>query len=308
MRRGGNVSAGGPAGQDRGGKTPLARHLEGLYRRYHRVECLAPDPLLFLHRYERREDVEVAGLVAALLAYGRVEQILASVDRALGVLGSRPEEGVRRFDARSAAPALRGFVHRWSRGEDLAALFSGLRRVLERHASLEALFLEGYAAGEPGTVREALTRFVRSLRAAAPRGAALRPGVRFLLTDPVHGSACKRWNLFLRWMVRRDDALDRGVWRSVSPADLIVPLDIHVARLARELGLSARRTPDWRMAEEVTASLRRFDALDPTRFDFALCRAGMLESRGRGARPRLRRPPPSRRFREPRTRAEGTSR
>src|SRR5262245_61821382 len=177
MRRGGNVSAGRRAGRGPDGDHPLARHLEGLYRRYHRVECLAPDPLVFLHRYQRREDVEVAGLIAALLAYGRVEQILASVDRALGVLGPSPREGVRRFEARSAAPALRRFVHRWSRGEDIAALFAGLRRTFERHGSLEALFLESYSPGEPGAVRAALTGFVRSLRAALPRGASLRPGV-----------------------------------------------------------------------------------------------------------------------------------
>jgi uncharacterized protein (TIGR02757 family) len=176
--------------------------------------------------------------------------------------------GARRFD---------GLVHRWTRGEDIAALLVIARRAFDEAGSLERLFLDGYRHGEPGALRTALSRFVRALHSYAPRLGRRPRGLAFLLPDPDAGSACKRLNLYLRWMVRRDDPLDRGIWRAVSPADLVMPLDTHVARIARNLGLSTRRTADWRMAEEVTASLARIDPRDPTRFDFALCRLGILQ-------------------------------
>ncbi len=294
MRRDSAISTGALGGAaGRRGERALGAFLEALHHRYHRLEHLDPDPLAFLHRYERPADIEIAGLVAALLAFGRVEQIHASVERVLEVLGPRPSEGVRRIGPADARRALRGFVHRWCRGDDLAALLASVRGALEARGSLEALFLEGYAPGRPDAVRAALSCFARSLRAGAPRGASRRRGFRFLLPAPEEGSACKRLNLYLRWMARRDDPLDRGVWRSVSPADLIVPLDTHVARIARATGLSTRRTADWKMAEEVTASLRRHDPADPTRFDFALCRAGMLEARAAAGRPRRGRGAPA---------------
>jgi uncharacterized protein (TIGR02757 family) len=216
-----------------------------------------------------------------VFAYGRVEGILANVGRVLETLGERPAERVRVFDAVRDGGAFASFVHRWSRGADVVAVLSILRSVLEREGSLEGLFLQGYTPGEPGAVRVALSRFSGALRARAPGGArtgAGRPrGLPFLLPSPEGGSACKRLNLFLRWMVR-GDALDRGLWRRVSPADLVIPLDTHVARISRNLGLSLRRSADWRMAEEVTESLRRFAPDDPTRFDFALCRLGILDA------------------------------
>ncbi len=265
----------------RAAKKTLESYLEDVYRRYHGADRLARDPLLFLHRYSRPEDIEIAGLFAALLAYGRVDGILASVGRVLDALGKSPAASVRHFRVERDAVRFRGFVHRWSRAEDIVALIVILQRVLARDGSVEALFLRAYTPAAPAAMRDALSGFVREMRALAPRGAAAatRPrGLAFLLPDPASGSACKRLNLYLRWMARRDDALDRGVWRSVSPADLIMPLDTHVARISRNLGLSSRKTADWKMAEEVTASLRAFAPHDPTRYDFALCRLGILEA------------------------------
>lgn len=261
----------------------LGAYLERVRARLHRRDLLAGDPLVFLHRYSDPRDVEVAGLIAALFAFGRVAQILATVERVLGTLGPRPSEAIRRFDPSRDATGHAGFVHRWCRARDLVGLLAAIRGALEGWGSLESLFLAGYAPGRSDTMRRALAAFAGTLRGlAAETAAGARPdrtgrALRFLLPDPESGSACKRLNLYLRWMVRRDDPLDRGVWRSVSPADLVMPLDTHVARIARNLGLSARRAADWRMAEEVTAALRRIDPGDPTRFDFALCRLGILD-------------------------------
>ncbi len=277
MMRGMAGTTGGTI-ERRGGRIePLGPYLERVHDRFHRLEYLAPDPLVFLHNYSDPADVEVVGFLAALLAYGRVARILTSVESVLDGLGPHPAEAIRRFDESETGSRYAGFVHRWSRGEDLVALFVSLRGTLERVGTLEALFLEGYTPGAPGAARAALSRFVHSLRARAEGRAARARGLPFLLPDAASGSACKRLNLFLRWMVRRDDPLDRGIWRSVLPSDLVMPLDTHVARIARNLGLSSRKTADWRMAAEVTESLRAIDPADPTRFDFAICRLGILD-------------------------------
>jgi uncharacterized protein (TIGR02757 family) len=157
-------------------------------------------------------------------------------------------------------------------GEDLASLLGAARRLRARHGSLEALFL----AGDPGgaTVEGALAAFAAGFRRAEP-GFGARGAAAFL-PSPAEGSACKRPLLFLRWMAR-DDGIDTGAWSGVDPARLLLPLDTHVARIARALGLLRRRATDWAAALEATASLRRFDPADPVKYDFPLCRLGILD-------------------------------
>ena len=178
-------------------------------------------------------------------------------------------------------------VHRWTRGRDIVALLWLLRQMLDRSGSMERFFLEGYDPAAIGH-RRALDSFscralALDLRAAYGAASASRGGVRYFFPRPSAGSACKRLNLFLRWMVRRD-AVDLGVWTSVSPAKLIVPLDTHVIRLGRCLRLTRYTSPGWRMAPEITASLRAIDPDDPVRFDFSLCHVGMMNACGFGRR------------------------
>jgi uncharacterized protein (TIGR02757 family) len=230
-----------------------------------------------------RDDLEVAGILAAGLAFGGVEAILSSARRALAPLGPRPARGLEALGDRDLRRALRGFRHRWISGDDVAALLAAVRSLRREHGSLEGAF----RAGDPGgpDVGGALAAFAAALRAAdpgfAPRGAA------GFVPSPRDGSACKRPLLFLRWMAR-DDGIDTGAWRSLDPARLVLPLDTHVARIARALGLFRRRTVDWRAALEATATLRRFDPGDPVKYDFAICRLGILGTcpfrRGRGKR------------------------
>jgi uncharacterized protein (TIGR02757 family) len=168
-------------------------------------------------------------------------------------------------------------------GNDAAAVIAALGRVRDRHGSLGAWFLAGYDPQAPD-LAPALAIFLDGIRAelvyGRKRGPALTDlpqGVRTFFSDPRAGGACKRLNLYLRWMVRPDDGVDLGLWPAVSPAQLTVPLDTHVARISRYLGLTSRRTPDWKMAAEVTAGLARFDPGDPVRYDFALSRLGILD-------------------------------
>jgi uncharacterized protein (TIGR02757 family) len=175
-------------------------------------------------------------------------------------------------------------VHRWTRGEDIAALLWILRQMLEQSGSIERFFTEGLDAGAED-VSGALDRFstralafdVRPVYGRVPK----RAGVCYFFPRPSTGSACKRMNLFLRWMVRKDE-VDLGVWTTVSPSQLVVPLDTHVIRLGRCLRLTRYTSPGWKMAADITAALRRLDPVDPVRFDFSLCHVGMMGACGFG--------------------------
>ena len=269
----------------------------------------ATDPIQIVRRFTRNDDREIVGFIAAALAFGRVSSVLQSIERVLAVLGPAPAAYVRRFDPRRDAPAFAGIVHRWTREADIVAMLWLLRQMIDRAGSVEGFFLEGDDASA-GDIADALDSFstramALDLKAAYGR-VPTRPGVCYFFPRPSAGSACKRLNLFLRWMVRRD-ALDLGVWQRVSPARLIVPLDTHVIRVGRCLRLTAYTSPGWRMARDITASLRRLDAQDPVKYDFSICHLGMMNACGfsrpqadsqcplRGVcRPRSRRPRRSR--------------
>lgn len=269
----------------------LKPYLDRLRARYD-ARYLGTSALLTPRQYTDPADRELAGFLAAVLAYGNVVQIHRSVRAVLGAMPEGPARFVRRFDPRQDADRFADFVHRFNRGRDVALLCWWLRQALDEHGSLEGTFLAGYGEAD-ADIGPALARFVagmlsRESRPFYPRG--LLPadgGVRFFLPSPAHGSPCKRLNLFLRWMVRPDDGIDFGLWKGVPAAKLIIPLDTHVARIARRLGLTRRVSPSWRMAVEITERLRAFDPDDPVKYDYALCRHGILESRrlrGKGAR------------------------
>jgi uncharacterized protein (TIGR02757 family) len=241
--------------------------LEGLYRKYNDRRYVSPDPLEFVHRYESQEDREVVALIASSLAFGTVKQICGSVARVLEPFGSRPALWLLEASRRDLEGALRGFRHRWITGTDMASMLRGMRAALKEHGSLRELF---YARldREDLDVAPALSRFSRYVIA---KGGGFRG---CLLPSPEAGSACKRLNLFLRWMVRRD-AIDPGGWSEVRPAMLIVPLDTHMYRISRKLGLTERRTADLKTAREITDGFRKISPDDPVRYDFALTRLGM---------------------------------
>ena len=231
--------------------------------------------------------------------------VLNSIDTLFAIIGPRPAEFVRRFDPAKASPAMRAMVHRWIRGDDLVALLWILRQMLDRSGSIEGFFLEGFS-DEHEDIGPALDSFSTRALALDMRRAygrqPRRPGVCYFFPRPSAGSACKRLNLFLRWMARSDE-VDLGVWRGVPRSKLIVPLDTHVIRLGRCLRLTRYSSPGWRMAADITASLRALNPEDPVRFDFSLCHVGMMNACGFGkkqgdsqcplkglCRPRVRRP------------------
>ncbi len=194
---------------------------------------------------------------------------------------------MRAFEpARDGAP-LRPLVHRWTRGDDFVALIWILRRFLDEHGSLERAFAPGLdpAAEDVGPALERFSAAARAvgtpgaLFAGGKRRAKKTPGVLYFFARPSTGSACKRLNLFLRWMVRRD-GVDPGGWTTVPARQLVVPLDTHTIRVGRCLRLTRRRTPGWKMAVDITRALREIDPIDPVRYDFALCHLSMMGACG----------------------------
>jgi uncharacterized protein (TIGR02757 family) len=262
-------------------KLELRSVLERLYAEFNYPDS-ATDPIQIVRRYTRSDDREVVGFVAAALAFGRVTSVLQSIERVLAVMGSRPAAYVQRFDPRRDAAAFDGIVHRWTRERDIVALVWVMHQMIASAGSIEAFFVRDDDAASPD-VQGALDSFstralALDLRAAYGR-VPRRPGVCYFFPRPSAGSACKRLNLFLRWMVRKD-ALDLGVWSRVPAARLVVPLDTHVIRVGRCLKLTTYTSPGWRMAREITASLRVLDPDDPVKYDFALCHLGMMNACG----------------------------
>ncbi len=238
-------------------------------------ERIAADPVEFPHRYRDPRDVEVVALLAASLAYGRANLFKPKVAGILSGLGPSPAKALAALTVADARALLQGFVYRFNLPSDVAVLLLGMGRQLSLHGSLERAFL----AGQGGGWQRTLANFAHGLRAAAPEREIIRQlgpvrGLHHLLPFAEAGAA-KRLNLYLRWMVRGPDDIDFGIWRALSPAQLMIPLDTHVMRIARWLGLTRRSTIGWKTAEEVTASLRRLDPADPVRYDFALCHYGM---------------------------------
>lgn len=237
------------------------------------VSTIEPDPLQLVLRYDHPRDQEVAGLIAAAFAYGRAETIVANIGVVLARMSPSPFQYLTTFDEREALKRFAGFTHRFHKTPDLVAFLALLANVIATSGSIGALFEECYDAHD-SDIGPTLARFVERVLAGNPTVAAA--SLRYLLTSPNDGSACKRMNLYLRWMVRRT-APDLGLWTFVDPAKLLMPLDTHVHRIATFLGLSDRRSADWKTARALTDQLARFDASDPVRYDFALCRLGILD-------------------------------
>lgn len=234
------------------------------------ITTITPDPLELVLRYDDPRDQEIAGIIAAAFAYGRAETVVANAGLVLRRMTPSPHEYLSALSRGEATKRFAGFAHRFHKTPDLVLFLTVLAEALQRHGTLGALFRECHDPKD-ADIGPSLTRFVTQLRNGRDEAS-----LRYLLTSPADGSACKRMNLYLRWMVRRTSP-DVGLWTFVSPAQLVMPVDTHIHRIATFLGLNDRKSADWRAAREITDALARFDAADPVRYDFALCRLGILD-------------------------------
>jgi uncharacterized protein (TIGR02757 family) len=227
----------------------------------------------YVHRYTERADREVAAALAAGLAFGRVASFGAVLDRVFALLDAHggPAAAARRVPE-EVKEGLAPMFYRWVRGPDLAAFLGGVGRAQARPGGLEAM------AGR-GDAKQGLIGLAEGLRAGVEEvtdtpWAEQSRGLRYLAVSPASGSASKRMCMWMRWMVRPADGIDLGLWRR-DPATLVVPVDTHVLRVSRFVGLTERRDGSWRTAVDITASLRRLDPADPVRFDFVLAHLGI---------------------------------
>ena len=257
-------------------KSQIKNVLEKLYNRYNRREFIEPDPLQFVYHYSKPADMEVAALLAASLAYGRVQQIEKNLNDLFGRMGTSPYAFVMNFD-KAGRQKLNSFKHRFTTGRDISDLLSVLKKVLRQKGSIEKHFSSGYNKGDEN-ILPALSRFCDSLYEiySEQNGRKVSRGMKYLLASPVRGSACKRLNLFLRWMVR-DDEVDTGLWKRIDKAKLIVPVDVHMGRLCRILGFHDRKVISLSTAVKITECFAEIEPADPVKYDFALSRIGILD-------------------------------
>ncbi len=262
---------------------PVKAALDSVRERCDTAARRAADPVSFAHRYEHDEDRELVALASACVAFGNVKTIRAKLEDLLARIGPVPSRAAD--DLRGLRRRLRGWKHRVFLGEDIARLLAGARRVQRADGSLGARFeaellrsdRERASESDDARLRDALAGWCDAIRAAGGLGrTGPRRGPAHLLPDVRGPSGNKRLLLFLRWMIRPADGVDLGLW-NVAPARLLVPVDVHIHKLARNLGLSSRPSPSWRTTVEITKALARFDAQDPTKYDFSLCHLGMLQ-------------------------------
>lgn len=254
-------------------KPGLKEFLDAKVLEFNRPGFINDDPISIPHRFTRLQDIEIAGLLTATLSWGQRVTILRNCIALLDRMDRAPFDFVMQHED-SDLKRLTDFVHRTFNSTDLLYFIDFLHRHYQVHHSLEELFTVPFASGG---ARAALTAFHERFFDASHAPARTRKHV----STPARGSACKRLNMFLRWMVRRDTAgVDFGCWKTIPMSRLICPLDLHVERIARRYGLLRRKQTDWDAAEELTAALRKFDPADPVKYDFALFGVGVTERLG----------------------------
>ena len=240
--------------------------LDKLYLKYNRPEYISPDPLELVTPYKKVDDREIAGLIASSLAYGRVSQILKSVKIILKEMNSSPAKFVSNVSEKELRKLFANFKHRFNTGNDITNLILGIKNARNKFGSLENCMLSEMKTDDKN-ILPALSKFVDEINFGETAS---------LLPSPQKNSACKRLNLFLRWMVRNDN-VDPGGWSKIPPSKLIIPLDTHMFKIGTILEFTNRKQANLKTALEITAGFAKIMPSDPTRYDFALTRFGIRD-------------------------------
>jgi uncharacterized protein (TIGR02757 family) len=255
----------------------LKKTLDRFYKEYNFHKRLQHDPIEFPHRYSEPEDIEVAGFIASSFSYGKVDLFKPVIAKILKPAGTHPAQFFREFSLKRDARYFKGIRYRFNKEKDILCFVYMLSEALRKKSSLKNLFYDGLGKDDEDTKSSlrSFTDYFLHINTAPVYGKNIRPyGLKQLFPSPDNGSACKRPNLFLRWMVRSRD-IDFGIWDRISPSQLIIPLDTHITRIARCLGLTRRHASDWKTAKEITEALKKLDPADPLKYDFALCHHGI---------------------------------
>jgi uncharacterized protein (TIGR02757 family) len=248
-------------------RAECAEILEEKANAYNRISFIESDPICIPHRFESKQDREISGFLVATIAWGQRKTLIANAEKLLDWMDNRPADFILNHTSKERKRFL-PFVHRTFNGADAVFFIERLQQIYRLHGSLEPLFHT-----QTGSVYDGLIKFRSSFMGSETPARHLKH-----IANPEAGSAAKRLNMFLRWMVRKDTrGVDFGIWNCFAPSDLRIPLDVHSGTSARALGLLTRNANDWQAVEELTTSLRSFDADDPVRFDFALFGMGVNE-------------------------------
>lgn len=254
----------------------LTQALDRFYNEYDFQARAAHDPIEFPHKYKNPEDIEISGFIASCLAYGRVGLFKPVIGKILSGMGDSPYDFLMNFDVEKHRKLIT-FKYRFNEASDIICLLFIIHQLLRRHGSLENTFKGHYAAADLNT-ENGIVGFageINSINTSKVYGEDIHPpGLTQFFPSPAKGSACKRINLFLRWMIRDKD-IDFGIWKSVPKNKLVIPLDTHIARISKCLGFTKRSASDWKAAVEITEALKNLDNDDPLRYDFALCHYGI---------------------------------
>jgi len=250
----------------------LREKLDYHYKAFDKTK-IEPDPLQFPHLFKEEKDIEVMAFIASVFAYGNVKQIINSLNKFLLVCGNQPYEFIKNYCIKKSQ-VQKSFIHRFYTSQDTTQLFHLLHLAYQEFGTLKKLFLSGYHQDDLN-VKNAITYFSNFfLEKTNKEFGKISIGMRFMFPLPEKGSACKRMNLFLRWMVRKDE-LDFGLWDEIPTSKLIIPVDTHIARICKQLKITKRKNVSWIMAEEITENLKKFDPNDPVKYDFAICHIGI---------------------------------
>jgi len=253
-------------------ETALKKKL-GQHYKYFDFSQISPDPLEFPHRFKNYYDIEISAFISSVFAFGNVRQINNTLEKIHLLMNSQPHEFVQNYSYKVGLKLFKDMRHRFYSSEDISKLFSSLNKIYSNYGSLKYFFLLYYFEKD-ANLKNSISFFSKNFLELNSEKGNITHGIKFMIPDPLRGSACKRMNLFLRWMVRKDE-LDFGLWNEIPTSKLVIPVDTHVAKICMQLKLTKQKNVSWKMAEEITERLKRFDAADPVKYDFALCHIGM---------------------------------
>lgn len=245
----------------------LKEFLDEKVELYNHPNFIESDPIQIPHQYTIKEDIEIAGFLAATIAWGNRKMIINNAKKMMDLMGNSPYDFVMSHSDLQLE-SLENFVHRTFNGKDFVEFIKGLQHIYQNHHGLEAVF-----SRENPTMQHTISEF-KQLFFEIPHLARTEKHI----SDPLNGSAAKRINMYLRWMVRNDNkGVDLGIWKSVSTSKLSCPLDVHSGNVARKLQLLTRKQNDAKALAELDQNLRKLDSIDPVKYDFALFGLGVFE-------------------------------
>lgn len=249
--------------------------LEDKYQYYHNRGFINNDPISIPHLFSKKEDIEIAGFLTAIISWGNRKSILTNANKLMQLMDYAPHEFVTQHGKKDLV-VFKTFVHRTFNGQDCVYFLKALQHIYQHKKGLEQTFISNRTTGKNFELKEAISGFRKEFLSLKHE---LRTEKH--ISDPLRNSSAKRLCMFLRWMVRKDNKrIDFGIWNSISPSELCLPLDIHTGRVSRLLGLTQRTQQDWKTVEEITGKLKEFDPRDPIKYDFALFGLGVEAALG----------------------------